>query len=165
MLAVPQPFPAYPPETAWSRTPVTDIPGLVVNKRVAYLPADIDRRFNRENLPDHGDLLANLIRWAVGDGIPLAIEGPGLLDCHLYQQPGRLILHIVNLTSAGTWRQPIDELIPIGPFRVRVKLPKSVKGGSVKLLVSEAKTSVKAQGGWAEFEVRSIAGHEVAVIS
>ena len=159
------PFPAYPPETAWSRTPVTDIPGLVVNKRVAYLPADIDRRFNRENLPDHGDLLANLIRWAAGDGIPLAIEGPGLLDCHLYQQPGRLILHIVNLTSAGTWRQPIDELIPIGPFRVRVKLPKSVKSGRVKLLVSEAKTAAKTQGGWVEFEVRSIADHEVAVIA
>ena len=30
----------------------------MVNGRVAYMPADIDARFGRENLPDHGDLLA-----------------------------------------------------------------------------------------------------------
>jgi hypothetical protein len=28
------------------------------------MPADLDRRFGRDNLPDHGDLLANLVRWA-----------------------------------------------------------------------------------------------------
>jgi hypothetical protein len=82
--------------------------------RRAYI---LDRRFARDNLPDHGDLLANLIRWAAKDDIPLAVEGPGLVDCHLYRQPGRLILHLVNLTSAGTWRQPVHELIPIGTLR------------------------------------------------
>jgi hypothetical protein len=55
------PFPIYPPETSWMRQPRTDIPGLVLNSfgrgRVAFLPADIDRRFAIDNLPDHGDLL------------------------------------------------------------------------------------------------------------
>ena len=42
--------------------------------------------FRRDNLPDHGNLLANLVPLAGGD-IPLAVEGPGLIDCHLYRQP------------------------------------------------------------------------------
>ena len=164
------PFPIYPPETAWMREPKTNIPGLVINTRpnggrVAYLPADIDRRFGQDNLPDHGDLLANIVRWAAGDRIPLSVEGRGLIDCHLYTQPGRLILHVVNLTSAGTWRAPIDELIPIGPFRIKVRLPEGVSGRHAQLLVSARKLSPAVQAGWATFELASVEDHELIVVA
>ena len=39
------------------------------------------------------------------------MHGAGLVDCHLYQQHANLILHLVNLTGAGTWRAAVDELI------------------------------------------------------
>ncbi|HSB17922.1 MAG TPA: hypothetical protein VLE22_25960, partial [Bryobacteraceae bacterium] len=163
------PFPVYPPETAWMREPKTDIPGLVLSEhreggRVAYLPADIDRRFAKDHLPDHGNLLANIVRWAGKSDVPLRVEGLGLIDCHLYRQPGRLILHVVNLTSAGTWRAPIDELIPIGPVKVSVRLPSEVRGGGVRLLVSGASPVSGVRDGWCAFELRSILDHEVAVI-
>jgi Hypothetical glycosyl hydrolase 6 len=163
------PFPVYPPETAWMREPKTDIPGLVLNEhraggRVAYLPADVDRRFVKENLPDHGNLLANIVRWAGKGDLPLRVEGPGLIDCHLYRQPGRLILHLVNLTSAGTWRAPIDELIPVGPVKVSVRLPREVRGRGVRLLVSGASPVGGVREGWCTFELRSVLDHEVAVI-
>jgi hypothetical protein len=164
------PFPIYPPETAWMREPKTDIPGLILNTtvrggRIAFLPADLDRRFGRDNLPDHGNLLANLVRWAARDNLPLAVEGPGLIDCHLYRQPGRVILHLVNLTSAGTWRQPVHEFIPVGPLRVRIKLPEDVRGKSLRLLVSGRKRSVAVAKGWGRFELDSLLDHEVAVLS
>ena len=81
-------FPVYPPETAWMREPKTDLPGLIPNSparagRVVFLPADLDRRFGRDNLPDQCDLLTNLIRWTTKDTIPLAVEGAGLVDCPL----------------------------------------------------------------------------------
>ena len=164
-------FPIYPPETAWMREPRTDIPGLILNEaagrgRVAFLPADLDRRFARDNLPDHGDLLANLVRWAARDDIPLAVEGRGLIDCHLYRQPGRLLLHLVNLTSAGTWRQPVHELIPIGPLQLRVKLPADVRGKHVRLTVSDSRPSgAAARDGWCRFELRSILDHELVIIA
>ena len=73
-------FPVYPPETSWMREPRTDIAGLVLNSpgksRVAYLAADLDRRFGRDNLPDHGNLLANIFRWVAQDRIPLEVRGP-----------------------------------------------------------------------------------------
>jgi hypothetical protein len=164
------PFPVFPPETAWMREPRTEIPGLILKEvpkrgRVAFLPADLDRRFGRDNLPDHGNLLANLVRWAAGDHIPLVVEGPGLIDCHLYRQAGRMILHLVNLTSAGTWRAALDELIPVGPLKVRVKLSAQISGKNLKLLVAGRNAPATVKNGWSEFEIRSIADHEVIVIA
>jgi hypothetical protein len=164
------PFPVYPPETAWMRTERTSIPALVLNTRpsgarIAFLPADLDRRYVAENLPDHANLLANIVRWAASDEIPLAVEGRGLIDCHLYEQPGRAILHLVNLTNTGTWRAPIDELIPVGPLKVRVKVPPGVAARNVKMLVSGQSSGVRASQGWVSFTVNSIEDHEVAVIA
>jgi hypothetical protein len=169
MTFIPQ-FPIYPPETAWMREPVTDIPGLIINNlpgcgRVIYLPADIDRQFGRYNLPDHGNLLANLVRWTSKDNIPLSVESPGLIDCNIYRQPENLILHLVNLTSAGTWRQPVDEYIPVGPAKIRIRIPEGVAARKVSLLVSELEVPIKKDIGWATFTVPVITDHELAVIS
>lgn len=162
-------FPIFPPEMAWMREPKTDRPGLILNKtstgaRIAFLPADLDRRFARDYLPDHGDLLANLIRWSAKDEIPISVEGAGLLDCHLYQQPGRLLLHLVNLTSAGTWRQPVHELIRVGPFQITLKLPRDVDSAQARLLVANEKARVTAIRGSIQLHVKSILAHEVVVI-
>ena len=162
-------FPIYPPETAWMREPKTGVPGLILNAagngaRVAFLPADLDRRFARDYLPDHGDLLANLVRWVAKDDLPLSVEGPGLVDCHLYRQPGRVILHLVNLTSAGTWRQPVHELIPVGPLHVGVKQPQDVRGRRARLLVAGTAVAARTAAGWSRFDVNSVLDHEVVVI-
>lgn len=152
------PFPIYPPETSWMRQPKTDIPGMILNGRVAFLPADVDRRYARESLPDYGNLLANVVRWAAAGEIPLQVEGHGLFDCNLYTQPGRVIAHVVNLTA--TARMPIDELIPVGPLKVGVKAP----GHSVKTLVSKTPIAPVLDGGWVRIEIPSILDHEVLVI-
>ncbi len=169
MTFIPE-FPIYPPETAWMREPKTDIPGLILNtmpngSRVAFMPADLDRQFASYNLPDHGNLLANIIRWTSKDDIPLTVEGAGLVDCNIYQQPGRLIFHIANLTSAGTWRQPINEYISIGPISVRIKLTKDVKGEYLNLLVAGQKIPAVVKDGWSHFKINSILDHEVIVMT
>jgi hypothetical protein len=163
------PFPIYPPETSWMRMPSTGLPALVLNEtrggRVAYLSADLDRCVARDNLPDHADLLANAVRWASRDRLPLRVDGPGLLDCHLYEQPGRLILHIVNLSGAGAWRAPIHELLPVGPVNVELSLPSGATGRSVRLLVAGSEVDSRVVDGRVRFEVPRILDHEVAVVS
>jgi hypothetical protein len=172
---IPQ-FPVYPPEKAWMRIPVTDIPGLILREdvnggnaqakagRLAFLPADIDREYGRSNLPDHGDLLRNLVRWAAGDDIPLAVEGAGLIDCHLYEQPGGMVLHLVNLSNENTWRQPLDELIAIGPLKVRVRLPDHLPDKKIRLLVAGGTLAATRTNGWCHFELPRILDHEVVVL-
>ena len=162
-------FPSSPPEEAFMRQPHTEIPGLIVNEagghgRVAFLPADLDRRFGRDNLPDHGNLLANLVHWAAHENLPLQVTGAGFVDCHLYLQQNKLVLHLVNLTSAGTWRAPVDELIRVGPLSVRVQLPAGVRGNHIQLLVSKASTKATVKNGWLNFDVPTILDHEVVMI-
>lgn len=162
-------FPTYPPETAWMVEPSTKIPALIVRTnregaRIVYMPADLDRRFARDNLPDHGALLAQAVRWTAKDELPLAIQGSGFIDCHLYRQDGRQILHMVNLTNAGTWRAPVHELIPVGPLQVRVKLIDDVRSASVLSLVSGRKLPSTTENGRVSFVVRSLLDHEVTVI-
>jgi hypothetical protein len=161
-------FPTYPPETSWMRQPKSDIPGLILSEhgsaRVAYMPADIDRRYAREHLPDHFALLANIVRWAADRSLPLRVEGPGLVDCHLYEQSGRMIFHLVNLTSEATWRAPVDELIKVGPFKVAIRLPQHATRPTARLLVSGTDRPVAMEGGMAVVDVDAILDHEVIVI-
>jgi hypothetical protein len=168
LLTYVPPRPVFPPEAVWSRETTTSVPGLVVGERaggrVVYFAADLDRRFARDNNPDVGNLLANAVRWAARDDIPLQVEGPGLLDCHLYRQPGRAILHCVNLTNTGTWRGPIEELIPVGPITLRVRLPEDVPGRRARLLASERESAVSVADGWARLELPSVLDHEVIVV-
>jgi len=164
------PFPIYPPETSWMRVPETSVPALVLTEkpgrgRCAYLAADLDRRFAYDRLPDHGLLLANLVRWVARERIPLQVEGAGLIACELYEQPGHLILHLVNLSGAGSWRAPLDEVIPIGPLRVRLRLRPGVAGKVARLLVAAREVPVTRDGGWAVLDVERIAEHEVVVVS
>jgi hypothetical protein len=162
------PFPVYPPEKAWMREPETGIPGLILNElpgcgKVAYMPADIDRQFFRYNLPDHGNLLENIIRWASGNSIPLGVSCPGLLDCNLYKKENHTILHIVNLTGPAAWRQPADQYIAVGPAQIRIRTEGADGQAKVKLLVSGKEITGKVKQGWCEFEIASITDHEVAV--
>jgi Hypothetical glycosyl hydrolase 6 len=179
---IPQ-FPVYPPEKAWMRVPRTDIPGLILRtvphsadapahtaakaSRVAFLPADIDREYGRSNLPDHGDLLKNIVLWAAGEQLPITVEGAGLVDVHLYRQHERLVLHLVNLTNENTWRQSLDELISIGPLKVKVRLPADgpgVNGHRIQLLVANCTAIATVSSGWCHFTVDRVLDHEVVVI-
>jgi hypothetical protein len=161
------PFPVYPPETAWMRTPSSHYPGLVLRElpsaaRTAYLAADLDRCYALNPLPDHAHLLANLVRWAARDSLPLEVSGPGLLDCRLYRQPGRLVLHLVNLT--GSDPRPVHELIPVGPIRVSVRLDAGMKGNLARRLVEGGEISCAVETSFVHFELDRIVDHEVVVI-
>ncbi len=132
--------------------------------RIAYFPAEIDSRYGKDHLPDHGNLLANAVRWAAGDNRVLDVQGPGLLDCHLYAQQDNLILHVVNLSNEAAWKAPVEELIPVGPLTVSVKLPTGLAGHSAHSLVSQEKISAVAANGWTRFEIPSVRDHQVIVI-
>jgi hypothetical protein len=161
------PFPIYPPETSWMERPRSSLPALTVRTlpngaRLAYLAADVDRCFGRHHHPDHGRLLANVVRWAAGsDGVPLTVEGPGVLDCNLYRQGSAVVLHLVNLSQGGAWQGRLDELLPVGPLTVTVA---AGSAGRARLLVAETETPVKQGDGRVTFTVPSVLDHEVVVL-
>jgi len=158
------PFPVLPPETSWMRQPKTDIPGLVLNGRVAFLAADLDRLYSRDNLPDHAALLANLVRWAANGDIPFQLEGRGVFDCSLYTQPGRVIAHVVNLTATGRMPVTDDDLAPSPSLTLGVRLPAGVRARVARMLVTGKTATPVISNGWARVVIPSVLDHEVLVI-
>jgi hypothetical protein len=159
-------FPIYPPEFSWMREPRTNIPALVAREhgaggRTVYLAADIDRVYGLRRLPDHGRLLANAARWAAGE-VPLEIDGPGYVDCHLYRQGSRLIMHLVNLSGANEWPAYVEEHLPVGPLTVRVRWegPAPVTG---HCLVAGGTLACAREAGWAVATLDRLVDHEVIV--
>jgi hypothetical protein len=147
--------------------------------RVAYLPADVDRTYARLHQPDHAELLAALTRWVAHDDLPLRVAGPGLVDVHAYTQGGapdgapggappgdvqRVIVHLVNLTHAGTWRAPVDELTPVGEQRITLRLPAGRRPAEARLLVAGTGAALGEDGGAATVTVPSVLDHEVVVV-
>ncbi len=160
--------PQSPPENVWMREPRTTVPGLVLAEagrgRVAYLPADLDRCFGRDRIPDHGRLIANLVRWASRRPMPVEVEGPGLLDVHLYRQPGRLVLHVVNLTNPAALRPYATDLYPVGPLRVRVAKPDDLAPARARRLVAGGEAPCAKEGEWLELTLEQVLDHEVVVL-
>jgi hypothetical protein len=70
----------------------------------------------------------------------------------------------VNLTSAGTWRAPVHELITVGPFQVKIRVPSGLQPKGLKMLVSQENRAIVAEDGWVQFEVKSVLDHEVVVV-
>jgi hypothetical protein len=167
-LTLVPPFPIYPPEKSWMAAPRSAVPGLVLRSvpgggRIAYLPADLDRCYDRDKQPDHGQLLAGIVRWVAGDDIPITVDGPGRLDCHVFAQGATRIVHLVNLTGAGDG--PMDQHVPVGPLRVRVRVADSVVPATARLLVADTAAPAAADGEWVEFVVPSVTDHEVVVLN
>ncbi|MHB1317694.1 MAG: alpha-amylase family protein, partial [Anaerolineae bacterium] len=159
-------FPIYPPEFSWMRESHTDIPAIVsrahpAGGRMVYFAADIDRTYGARRLPDHGRLLANAVRWAAGE-LPLRVDGPGFVDCHLYRQDSRLILHLVNLSGAGEWPAFLEEHLPVGPLVVSVRWGRDT-GVAARCCVEPAYLPVERGDGWATVRLDRLVDHQVIV--
>lgn len=146
------PFPIYPPETAWFEAPQNLLPVVLAHNfgagRTLYFAADIDWGFARDALPDHAKLLAGAVRFASQTAMPLEVDGAGLLDCRLFRQEKRLILHLINEQN-GT-PAPLQELVSAGPFEVWVRrdLLPHLERPRARLLVEESARIVRTEGAW-----------------
>jgi hypothetical protein len=162
-------FPIYPPEISWMRQPASDLPAIVTRQhaeggRTVYFAADIDRCCGRRGLPDHFQLLIEAARWALDGRVPLTLEGPGLIDCHLYRQGQRLILHLVNLSGCPTSWGYLQEHLPVGPLRVTVRLPAGLTPRQAVSRRGAAPISLQVEGDQARFEITQLVDHELILL-
>jgi hypothetical protein len=164
-------FPIYPPETSWMRRPRTDLPAIVARQttagaRLAWLIADLDRCFARDQQVEHARIIANAVRWALKDQSCVTVAGgQGFVTPSLYRQPHRHILHLNNrlVTTPVPGRQ--DELIPLGPVEVRLRADAAgPPPRHVALRVSGSSAEAVMDGDTLVFSVDRILDHEVIVI-
>jgi hypothetical protein len=163
-------FPIYPPETSWMRQARSELPAIVRQTypsggRGVYFAADIDRCFGRQGLPDHAWLLEDALGWALGEKRLLDVSGPGLVDCHLYRQDRRLILHLVNLSGCPRDGSGyLEENYPVGPLRVKVRLPGGFTPRRAICRVTGQSLALLSADEWALCTLPELTDHELIVL-
>lgn len=109
-----------------------------------------------------GDLLASAVRWAAADKAPFRVEGPGYLDCKLYSQNGKRILHLVNLNGSNQNLGYMEEILPVGAIDISIKLDGFIPGSSF-LRVSDREIKPEIEDGWAKIRIDTLEMHELIV--
>jgi len=145
----------------------TSSPGLVTGTfgrgRVAFLPADIDRRYLRHQEPAHARLLRYLVCWAADDDMPFEVTGSPPVGSYLYRQDDRLILHLQNWTGVDNGSVMTDRLYPTGPLDIRVSVPETCQG-RVTFLVAGTTIVAEIAENQLRFRISRLLDHEVLVI-
>ena len=161
-------YPDLPMEQLYPRVPKTDIPLVCLREygrgRVVYLPGDFDRTFWEFLLEDHARLLKNAILWASNEEQPVTVTGPGLLDVTVWRQPESLTVHLVNLSNPMAMRGYFREFLPVGPLKLRIRLPEGHKARQVHFLVGSGSPSVQEEPGLLTVAIPSIWNHEVVAV-
>jgi hypothetical protein len=161
-------YPDLPMEDVYPRTPRTNTRELYLHDnrpgRVAYFPWDVDRTFWDVLSVDHLRLLRNTIQWALDEPPIVEVTGPGVLDVTAWRQRDSITVHLVNLTNPMMMKGPLREVIPVGPERVRLRLPEGVRPTRVQLLTAGLTPPVDVSGGVMTVTVPSIEVHEVVAI-
>ncbi|HEY2952323.1 MAG TPA: beta-galactosidase trimerization domain-containing protein [Verrucomicrobiae bacterium] len=161
-------YPDLPMEKVYPRVAKTDVAQVFLREagrgRVIYFPWDIDRTFWEVLSVDHGKLLRNAVEWATNEEPLVAVTGPGVLDVTHWRQKNSMTVHLVNLTNPMMMKGPVRELIPVGPQKVRVRLPDAAKPGRVRLLAAGQTPRVERSGQYLTLTVPSILDHEVVAI-
>ena len=132
--------------------------------RVVYFPWDIDRTFWEVLSVDHLKLLRNAVEWATNETPPVEVTGPGVLDVTVWRQTTSMTVHLVNLTNPMMMKGPFRELIPVGPQKVRLRLPDSAIPRRVRLLTANVTPRVQRQSGDLTLTVPSVLDHEVVAV-
>lgn len=160
-------YPDLPMEDVYPRVAQTDTRELYLRQvgkgRVAYIPGDLDRSFWQLLNVDHGQLLINVVRWALDEEPIVSVNGPGVIDVNVWRQDKSMTVHLVNLTNPMMMKGPFRELIPV-EAQVSVQVPAGAKVTGVKLLMSEQKPKFELKGGKVTLTVPKILDHEIVAL-
>ena len=85
--------------------------------RSVYFPAQIGQLAYNLRCPDHAALLANAVRWAAHEVLPVRVQAPPGLQISVRRQANRRLVHLINLAGTRLFAEPI----PL--HEIRVTLP------------------------------------------
>ena len=126
--------------------------------RTVYIPWNIGAIFWEVLAADHGRLIANAVRWALGKRAARRGRGPARSSIIAVRENDDGVAVVLNnLTNPMMMKGPIREIFPVGRHTVSVAIPKGKRVDKARLLVAgrKAKASV-GEDGRVEVEVPGI---------
>src|SRR5439155_11050325 len=146
------------------QNPKSEIRNPKSTSRLVYFPWDIDRTFWEVQCVDHYKLLRNAVEWATNEAPPVTVTGPGVLDVTVWRQKDSMTVHLVNLTNPMMMKGPMRELIPVGPQKVRLRLPAGMRARKIRLLAADKTPPLKQDGEYLTVIAPSILDHEIVAV-
>jgi len=126
-----------------------------------YCAASLFESFNRFHLDNYLAFGRALLRQAAGRaGLQVQTDAPGSLGIEVRQQPGRIMVHLVNVTS--DMKRPMGRIIPLRNITVCMRANRMT---AARCLRSGAKLRMKREGNWVRFFVPEISDYEIVVLS
>jgi hypothetical protein len=159
-------YPDLPMEEVYPR-PGEAAPAVVVREhptggRTVYLAFNVGEEYWEALQSDHGRLLANAVRWALGEAGPrVRVKGAGLVDLAVLEGDGELAVTLVNLTNPMAMRGQSHELLPLPPQTVLAQLPQGARDVRASLLVADRTVPVTVVDGQARVHVDHVERLEV----
>lgn len=121
-------YPFQPTAAVVLPPPQPDLPLLARLRRenggiTLAIGADLDAGFGRSLSVDHGVILANAARSAIGTR-PLVVDvvGGGFIDIRAWRQRTSATVYLVNLDNRMLFGPTVRDMRPVGPFRLTLRL-------------------------------------------
>jgi hypothetical protein len=169
VLTVVPGFVRYPPELAYPPVSETDEPAVVLREegasRLAWIAGDVERTFWLTGQSDLLRLIDNTIRWVTRDERIVSVEGPGLIEMFCWETAPGYAVHLLNYSNANAFHGWLQNVEPLGPQQVRLKLPGGVGVRSVQMLRAERDLTFHLEEGILQFTVPAVGDYEVAGVT
>ena len=148
------PFKVFPEGWAY---PVEDDPGdplLVAREpgegRTVFLATQLGRSYTMLHYPPLGDLIADTVRWAAREAVPIRVQAPPTLQVSLRACDAGLAVHGVNLTGGERYMR---EIIPLHEVQIALREDDGRPFVRATHVSSGQPLALRREGGWAAVTV------------
>jgi len=136
-------------------------PAVLVSRRgrgrVVYCASPLFETFDRFHMDAHVILSRALVTLAAGRaGLQASTDAPGSLAVEVRSQPGRLLVHLVNVTA--DMKRPMGAIVPLRDVEVSVRANAVSK---VRALKSRRRLKFTAEKGFVRFRVPIVGPYEI----
>jgi hypothetical protein len=133
--------------------------------RTVYIPWNIGSIFWEVLAQDHGKLIANAVRWALGKTPDVSVTGQSVVDLAVRANDSGMAVVLNNITNPMMMKGPIREVFPVGKHEVSVAVPAGKKFGKAALLVSGKAPRITQSEGRVTIEMLGFSTLEVVHIT
>ena len=163
LLGLSAPFAVFPEGMSYPTRPDSGDPLALARDRASrsvLFAGPIGRLHWKTRIADHGRLIADAARWAARGGVAATVEAPPTLQVSVRRQPGRRLVHLVNLTGGERF---FTGLVPIHDARISLPAGSGVAPQSAPGLASGAELPLEVSGGRWTVTIPRVADYEVIV--
>lgn len=154
-------YPDLPMEEVYPRR-FDGPPAVVVREhesagRTVYIAFNVGELYWRVLQSDHGQLIANSVRWALGGAPPqVEVKGCGLIDVAVRQGNNQLAVSLVNLHHPMAMRGQRHETVPLGTQTVVVRLPEGVESATARLVLEDRAVPATVADGFVSVQLEQL---------